>query len=83
MNAWTNDLGDLRVLSVALTRDGGVINRANKYSVFAATDVERTFARERKRLAKAAADAPRPLQAVPAATPVATPVAILHPRGRA
>lgn len=74
MNAWANDLGDLRVRSVALPRDGGVLNRANKYSL-RETDLARTFAAERKRLKAAALAAQQ-------AAPAPTTVVALQPRSR-
>lgn len=74
MNAWTNNLGDLRVRSVALPRDGGVLNRANKYCL-RETDLARTFAAERKRRKAAALAAQQ-------AAPAPTTVVALQPRSR-
>lgn len=65
MNAWTtSDLGALQARSVALPRDGGVLNpdTAKRYSLYRATDVARTIKRERARLAAEAAAAKAALE---------------------
>lgn len=57
MNAWTHDLGELKVRSVALPSDGGVLEpateRHGRYKV-SHVDVAATIARERRRLKLAA-----------------------------
>jgi hypothetical protein len=60
MNAWTNDLGALRVRSIALPRDGGVLGgpaTADRYRLDRDTDVRKTIERERALLRAAAAAA--------------------------
>lgn len=51
MNAWKEDLGDIKVRSVALPRDGGVLNPATKgkYSLFH-TNVAKRIKAEAARL---------------------------------
>ena len=69
MNAWTNDLGDVRVRSIALPTDRGVMGgdaTRGRYSVYATTDVKRTFRRERRRLEQEAAASAPTQQAAPA-----------------
>lgn len=60
MTAWNHDLGDLKVRSIALPRDGGVLNKARRFD-YAATDLHKTFAAERRRL-KAIAQQALPLE---------------------
>lgn len=89
MSAWDNQLGSLRVRSLALPRDGGVLNKATagKYRLDS-TDVAKTIKREHARLrAEAAAQQAQPAQ--PAAAPAlivcaAAPatVAILQQKAR-
>ena len=76
MNAWRDELDGLRVRSVALPRDGGVLNpdTAKRYSLYRATDVAKTIKRERARLAALAAAAP--------ATALPHPIVTLLPRSR-
>lgn len=59
MNAWTANPADLQARSVALPRDGGVLNpeTAKRYSLYRETDVARTIKRERARMAAEAAGA--------------------------
>ena len=68
MNVWTNDLGALRVRSIAVPRDGGVLNKstAGKYRLDS-TDVAKTIKREfaRLRAEAAAAAAQQATAAVP------------------
>lgn len=59
MSAWDNDLGALRVQRVTLPRDGGVRNRERRFD-YAATDLRKTFAAERRRI-KASAQQELPL----------------------
>lgn len=92
-NAWHNQLGTLRVLSVALPRDGGVLNptTAGKYALHS-TNVAKTLKREHARLkAEAATTAatkasPAPAPPAPAQVPlvhvVACNAAVKALRGR-
>jgi hypothetical protein len=70
VNAWTDDLGTLKVRSVALPRDGGVLNAATKgrYALHS-TNVAKTIKAEIARLKAAAktteaAAAPQPAAVV-------------------
>lgn len=51
MNAWTDDLGGLPIRSIALPRNGGVLNPDTKgqYSV-TTTNLDKRFKAEEKRL---------------------------------
>jgi hypothetical protein len=81
-NAWRNQLGTLRVLSVALPSDGGVLNprTAGKYSLHT-TNVAKTIKRELARL-KVEAQAQAAAASASASAPPAVVLA-LAPAARA
>ena len=68
MNAWKDELGDIKVRSVALPRDGGVLNAATKgrYALHS-TNVAKTIKAEIARLKTAAKVPEAQAPAAPAA----------------